>query len=358
MSWLLALGWLLAVASTCAACCVLWLSDNSFFAQSSSRRYRDAIKPSFRPVLCSAHPRPADAGTPSHCAFHRFPGHCGSRLFSLPSILAAVAVAAPCHYILWLARTTSIRNTETPNAEHLAAPDLAGRRPLVAETYPSIQQLVVVKFRQTPSTYHLSSYTHLRTPSSQLSDSPSKQLCHNNLRPQQPLPIRPPLKPYPPLADPPPRRISTDSQTAMAGKAPSHVIPASISFAPATSPDSDVSPGTKPAPKPTDYFETDPAAVHNAASRGANQKLRVDSSLSGGTSTGPSTATSTSTIGLDGSTDSRRPSYNGSDQPVISRKSSSASVVFRSPRNPSLPQGLPRKTDNKRLRESSPEPIK
>lgn len=150
MSWLLALGWLLAVASTCAACCVLWLSDDSFFAQSSSRRYRDAIKPSFRPVLCSAHPRPADAGTPSHCAFHRFPRHCGSRLFSLPSILAAVAVAAPCHYILWLARTTSIRNTETPNAEHLAAPDLAARRPLVAETYPSIQQLVVVKFRQTP----------------------------------------------------------------------------------------------------------------------------------------------------------------------------------------------------------------
>lgn len=150
MSWLLALGWLLAVASTCAACCVLWLSDDSFFAQSSSRRYRDAIKPSFRPVLCSAHPRPADAGTPSHCACHRFPRHCGSRLFLLPSILAAVAVAAPCHYILGLACTTSIRNTETPNAEHLAAPDLAARRPLVAETYPSIQQLVVVKFRQTP----------------------------------------------------------------------------------------------------------------------------------------------------------------------------------------------------------------
>ena len=145
----------------------------------------------------------------------------------------------------------------------------------------------------------------------------------------------------------------------MAGKAPSHVIPASITFAPATSPDSDVSPGTKPAPKPTDYFVTHPAAAQNADSRGANQKLRVDSSLSGGTSTGPSTATSTSTIGLDGSTDSRRPSYNGSDYPlVISRKSSTASVVFRSPRNPSLPQGLPRKTDNKRLRESSPEPIK
>ncbi|KAK1826611.1 hypothetical protein QBC39DRAFT_16287 [Podospora conica] len=146
----------------------------------------------------------------------------------------------------------------------------------------------------------------------------------------------------------------------MAGKAPSHVIPASISFAPAAkSPDSDVSPGTKPTPKPSDYFDAQAATAHNAASRGANQKLRVDPSLSGGTSTGPSTATSTSTIGLEGLTDSRRPSYNGSDAPLmISRKSSTASVVFRSPRNPSLPQGLPRKTDNKRLRESSPEPIK
>lgn len=42
----------------------------------------------------------------------------------------------------------------------------------------------------------------------------------------------------------------------------------------------------------------------------------------------------------------------------LSRKSSVASVSFRPPQDPSLPQGVQRKTDGQRLRASSPEPVK
>lgn len=41
-----------------------------------------------------------------------------------------------------------------------------------------------------------------------------------------------------------------------------------------------------------------------------------------------------------------------------SRKSSAASVSFRAPQDPRLPQGTQRKTDGQRLRASSPEPVR
>lgn len=41
-----------------------------------------------------------------------------------------------------------------------------------------------------------------------------------------------------------------------------------------------------------------------------------------------------------------------------SRKSSTASVSFRSPSNPSLPQGQQRRTDGRRLRDASPHPVR
>jgi hypothetical protein len=41
---------------------------------------------------------------------------------------------------------------------------------------------------------------------------------------------------------------------------------------------------------------------------------------------------------------------------IISRKSSTASVTFRAPKDPSLPQGRQRRTDAGRLRASSPTP--
>jgi hypothetical protein len=57
--------------------------------------------------------------------------------------------------------------------------------------------------------------------------------------------------------------------------------------------------------------------------------------------------------------DSRRSSNNDDELARISsRHSSLASVSFRPPRNPSLPQGHQRKTDAKRLRNSSPSPVR
>ena len=130
----------------------------------------------------------------------------------------------------------------------------------------------------------------------------------------------------------------------------------------AKSPDSDISPGTKAPSKNSEYFGktgSDAKLEREGTRTGQDSHPRLEVVPSSNTSTAPSTATSASAAGPDGSTDSRRPSYNDSDRGgALSRKSSSASVSFRQPRNPSLPQGLPRKTDNRRLRESSPSPVK
>ncbi|KAK3692185.1 hypothetical protein B0T22DRAFT_6323 [Podospora appendiculata] len=142
----------------------------------------------------------------------------------------------------------------------------------------------------------------------------------------------------------------------------------------AKSPDSDVSPRTQDPSKPTsvDYFTASPAAAAAAAAvplsnvtfavaRRDGLRILESASPSNGTSTGASTATSVSGVGEDGPGGSRRTSQcgTGSDRPSAgSRKSSIASVSFRPPSNPSLPQGQPRRTDNRRLRESSPSPIR
>jgi len=128
----------------------------------------------------------------------------------------------------------------------------------------------------------------------------------------------------------------------------------------ARSPDSDISPRTQPTQKAGEYFDAVSPASKQEADSTATGRLRIDVERSSGPSTAPSTTTSVSVGGPDDSaTHSRRPSHNDSDRPgVVSRKPSCASVQFRPPRNPSLPQGLPRKTDNRRLRESSPSPMK
>ncbi|KAK0711384.1 hypothetical protein B0H67DRAFT_287361 [Lasiosphaeris hirsuta] len=155
----------------------------------------------------------------------------------------------------------------------------------------------------------------------------------------------------------------------MAEKASSNVNPSSSLPSTAKSPDSDVSPTSQVVFRTTDYFTTGPVTNRDSP------KLVVPTSVakvdvgqrrdaappSATNSTAPSTTTSASIGGEDGTTDSRRPSHNGEYLDLghaLSRKSSSASVSFRAPRNPSLPQGLPRKTDNQRLRESSPSPIR
>ncbi|KAK4224759.1 hypothetical protein QBC38DRAFT_457983 [Podospora fimiseda] len=135
-------------------------------------------------------------------------------------------------------------------------------------------------------------------------------------------------------------------------------------LAAAKSPDSDVSPHTKSNSDPADYFshgspasgvKTDGAPGLGAAS--AAPPIVVASS--GASTAGTTATTSSSTSGSDGLGKLGRASHDNDELPTVpSRKSSSASVTFRPPRNPSLPQGIPRKTDNRRLRESSPEPRK
>ncbi|KAK3322234.1 hypothetical protein B0H66DRAFT_601699 [Apodospora peruviana] len=127
----------------------------------------------------------------------------------------------------------------------------------------------------------------------------------------------------------------------------------------AKSPNSDVSPRTRLPSSSADYFSQRPSSHKSprapasfAATKGDGLKALKPDILS--PLDGASTGASTTSV----SDDSRRPSQSGSDRPTTgSRKSSTASVTFRAPRNPSLPQGLPRKTDNRRLRESSPSPV-
>ncbi|KAK4189541.1 hypothetical protein QBC35DRAFT_450168 [Podospora australis] len=138
------------------------------------------------------------------------------------------------------------------------------------------------------------------------------------------------------------------------------------------SPDSDISPHTKPSSSVTaDYFSASsasdrPPQVSFASGLKASDPRVPDAAsppIVGALSSGTSTTTVTSSFGsTEDRTDtlpSRQGSNDSGDRPIIaSRKSSTASVTFRPPRNPSLPQGIPRKTDNQRLRHSSPEPVK
>ncbi|KAK3940340.1 hypothetical protein QBC46DRAFT_126381 [Diplogelasinospora grovesii] len=147
----------------------------------------------------------------------------------------------------------------------------------------------------------------------------------------------------------------------MPEKTPNHVHGSSTSQSMTDkSPDSDVSPLT---PMRADYF-----SVKSASPTPADRPCKVtfaaggrDGDRGSSTSPGVSPGNSASSLGEGTATvgsSSRRASSNGSERPhTMSRKSSAASVSFRPPRNPSLPQGLPRKTDSKRLRESSPSPV-
>ncbi|KAK3368164.1 hypothetical protein B0H63DRAFT_454965 [Podospora didyma] len=153
----------------------------------------------------------------------------------------------------------------------------------------------------------------------------------------------------------------------MSEKPTGNVIGSSSSpFQLAKSPDSDVSPRTTQGDG--DYFSpasgsgassSSQAVLATAAKEDGAASLNA-ASLIGASSTTASTTTSSSAPWEPGFNSERRPSQTSSDHPgpgAMSRKSSSASVSFRAPRNPSLPQGNPRKTDNRRLRESSPSPV-
>jgi hypothetical protein len=165
---------------------------------------------------------------------------------------------------------------------------------------------------------------------------------------------------------------------------------ASIS-APSTtkSPTSDTSPRAQVSPpvsQPVDYFSTRRdsgnkgnngsqggvrfASLPTTASRSAQifgqnspnlHRGSIASSASPASPASPNTVTQSP--GQYGSqSDSRRVSDALSLDPVgepsLSRKSSTASVSFRPPKDPSLPQGAQRKTDGRRLRASSPSPVR
>ncbi|KAK4106338.1 hypothetical protein N658DRAFT_15603 [Parathielavia hyrcaniae] len=118
----------------------------------------------------------------------------------------------------------------------------------------------------------------------------------------------------------------------------------------AKSPDSDVSPGTRTPLVHADYFTAQPFANGNSKRDGP---LRPFARASTDAST-----TTLASISEEFQLDSSRQTSNDSGRPTLGhRKSSTPSVTFRPPRNPSLPQGNPRKTDNRRLRESSPSPV-
>lgn len=139
-----------------------------------------------------------------------------------------------------------------------------------------------------------------------------------------------------------------------------------VAQSPSKSPGSDISPTTQdPASSPpADYFSAGPVANNSARlpSLSVPAKLNALKPDTHSPLGGASTAASNTSMSLTSDEipdDSRRTSQSGSDRPTTgSRKSSVASVSFRQPRNPSLPQGLPRKTDNRRLRESSPSPVR
>lgn len=112
---------------------------------------------------------------------------------------------------------------------------------------------------------------------------------------------------------------------------------------------------TSAASKSPDYFSVKP---------GAGRLADSVAFLAPGGGTQPSDASSPASsrenaVSPDDNSDSRRSSKNACGLPgVESRKSSVASVSFRQPRNPSLPQGNQRKTDARRLRESSPPAVR
>ena len=118
----------------------------------------------------------------------------------------------------------------------------------------------------------------------------------------------------------------------------------------AKSPDSDVSPGTQAPSVPADYFLVKSGLDDDRKPGGAFvQQPFVPVPASTDASTTATQASNSS---------SRQSSNDNGRLQGESRKSSSASVTFRPPRNPSLPQGHPRKTDNRRLRDSSPSPVR
>ena len=144
---------------------------------------------------------------------------------------------------------------------------------------------------------------------------------------------------------------------------PTSLFPPPPSTGPANASDDDVSPRTQAKPPvsqesgPVDYFslKSGPPSLANAA---PTDLLARRPHPSAGTLS-PRDSSST-VISPASSNTIELPSASNSEGRLdeSSRKSSFVSVTFREPRNKSLPQGRQRKTDAKRLRASSPSPVR
>ncbi|KAL1838045.1 hypothetical protein VTJ49DRAFT_3118 [Mycothermus thermophilus] len=136
-----------------------------------------------------------------------------------------------------------------------------------------------------------------------------------------------------------------------------HVTRLNSSPAPAGSPGSDdVSPGTQTISTRDDSYFPANSGANGTKSNGLSLQFLPTSSNA------PSTTTLASGSDEYQADSSRQSSTNDITRPPLPRASvstaSNASVTFRPPRNPSLPQGIPRKTDHRRLRQSSPSPVR
>ncbi|KJZ74760.1 hypothetical protein HIM_05877 [Hirsutella minnesotensis 3608] len=134
---------------------------------------------------------------------------------------------------------------------------------------------------------------------------------------------------------------------------------------PGPSPDSDVSPFTKVAPKQHDSS----ADYFSSASSTSRSQDGLDQDQDNGAGTTASTASTASRESSITSALPRRKSgvsfpselprldhSAGEDTSdgTTGRKSSTSSITFRPPQNPSLPQGRQRRTNHSRIRASSP----
>jgi hypothetical protein len=122
----------------------------------------------------------------------------------------------------------------------------------------------------------------------------------------------------------------------------------------ARSPDSDVSPGTEnPRAANThskaEYFPNDSS---NAA-EGSNTSVKT-SSWDGSSERKSSISFVADLPKPNSGTTTDEDEAEGRRRSSLGRKSSTSSVTFRAPRNPSLPQGSQKQTDATRIRASSP----
>lgn len=126
---------------------------------------------------------------------------------------------------------------------------------------------------------------------------------------------------------------------------------------------------TIPAPPVVQRTDSEVSPKTTNPPRGSNIDYFPESNTSDGlgiaqVATGnESSVPETSISAVPDATDARNSSLESNNgltatETMLQRKSSTSSVTFKGPRNPSLPQGKPQSINGERLRESSPPPLR